>query len=462
MLRSLFASLLVLCATETVAAELGGRLLGVLLSLKPRESMATYKMLFGHRDERIAADFDGLASRLGDAGAKQALANTPPQMTRSELAVILNDWGFWQNRGTKPADAIPTLQRVVELAPERAAAWRNLGDAARASLSGAITNPERKRLTRLAIKAYDTYRELTGQYQPDMKDFIEFNALNAPHKDVCRFVAGYYSRGRQHEITGVANPVDVDGSGRKLNLEVIGWPRIPYVKVIGADGKEQESAPAFGTPEDGRDIAFIPFGGAVYAVIEDRGEPAALNNWSGRRVCDFTAHDTASIAQSADDAVCKDLLAGSLTPVPPTTRLLEPKPIHIEDFWTDGIGQGITSITEIDLSGSGQTDRVGSFVGVNTVKGGYCPKAGVVLLDGDQPQSSKRNSALLAAEGLLQTCDNFEAFVVRDHDRPYVELDSRLVRRNEIPSRTLLRVTGSGIETVCRIVEHPTYTGLAK
>jgi hypothetical protein len=399
-------------------------------------------------------------------------------MSRAELVVILNDWGFWQSRGTKPAEAIPILQRVVELAPTRAVAWRNLGDAARASLSGAIANPERKRLTQLAIGAYATYRRLTGHDEPEMTDFIEFNALNAPQDEVCRFVAAYYSRGRQQEIAGVANPVDVDGSGRKLNLEVgfAGSPTTPYVRVTGRYGEvlepaaafgplrpfhdgSWESAPAFGLGEGnaGRmdKIVLIPFGGAVYAVTETGGEPVALNNWSGHRVCELTAHDTASIRQSADGAVCNRLLAGSLTSVPPTTRLLDPKPI--EDFWSAGMAPRITSISDTDLSGSGRIDHFGSFVGYNPH--GECRKAGVVLLDGERPESSARNSALLAFEDLLQDCGKVRAFVVRDHDRRYVEIDSRLLRHNEIASRTLLRVTETAVETICRIVEHPTYSG---
>jgi hypothetical protein len=430
---------------------------------------ATYKKLFGHAEEVVdAASFDSLASRLGDAGAREAFANIPHEMSQSEVVEILNDWGYWQSRGEKPAEAIPILQRVVELAPTRAVAWRNLGDAARASLSGAIADPERKRLTQLAIDAYGRYRKLTGHYQPDMKDFIEFNALNAPQDDVCGFVAAYYSRGRHQEITGVANPVDVDGSGKKVNLEAsilyAGKPdQQPYVKVTGEDGEERESARAFGFGEgspnegEGDRIDLIPFGGAVYALTEEeevsekevkdqKGGLVGLYNWSGRRVCHFTAHSTASVRQSADDAVCRHLLAGRLTTVAPTTRLSEPD------------SEGITSITEIDLSGSGRADRVGSFVR-STQGNRACEYTGVELVD--VPESDARNSALGAADELLDDhpCDRDES-LVRDHGRPYVEIDSRLLRHNEIASRTLLRITASGFETVCRIVERPTYTGL--
>lgn len=122
-------------------------------------------------------------------------------------------------------------------------------------------------------------------------------------------------------------------------------------------------------------------------------------------------------------------------------------------------GQGITGVSEVDLSGSGHIDRVASFVGYHPH--GDCNMAGVVLLDGDHPQSNLRNSALLRAEWDLQDCRDAHASVVRDDNHPYVEIDSGLLRHNEIARRTLLRVTGTGVETVCRIVEQPTYIGQA-
>jgi hypothetical protein len=208
-------------------------------------------------------------------------------------------------------------------------------------------------------------------------------------------------------------------------------------------------------------IAFIPFGGAVYAVTEDGGTPTALNDWAGQ-VCHFTARYTASIRQSADDAVCHDLLAGSFSPVPPTTTLSVPMATSIEvssaeSFWSEMNGEGITSVSDIDLSESGQADRVGSFTGFHPH--GACRTGGVVLMDGDRPQASTRNKALLKAEWDLQDCRDARAPVVRNHGHPFVEIDSGLLRHNEIARRTLLRITSEGVETICRIVDQPTYTG---
>jgi hypothetical protein len=417
-----------------------------------------------------ASTFDSLASRLGDAGATEALGKPSEQLNQMGLVPVLNNFGFWQSHGTSPATAIPTLQRVVEIAPTRAVAWSNLGDAARASLSGVTSDAERLRLTNLALNAYGTYQKLAGHTDPEMADFIEFNATNAPHEDVCPFVAEYYSRGRQREISGVAQPVDMDGSGHKVNLDVQfgGSLVIPYVRVTSSDGRELPSEAAFGLGSTEanaggmNNIAFVPFGGAIYAVTETGGAPVALNDWAGKQVCHFTARYTASIRQSADDSVCHDLLAGSFSPVPTTTTLSEPKATSIavdsaESFWSDMNGEGITSISDIDLSESGRTDRVGSFTGYHPH--GDCHMGGVVLMDGDQPQASARNKALLNAEWDLQDCRDSSASVVRNHGHPYVEIDSGLLRHNVIARRTLLSVTTTGIKTVCRIVERPTYTG---
>jgi hypothetical protein len=121
-------------------------------------------------------------------------------------------------------------------------------------------------------------------------------------------------------------------------------------------------------------------------------------------------------------------------------------------------GEGVNGILETDLSGSGRTDRVGFFEGYHPH--GDCHSAGVVLMDGDQPQSSARNTALLKAEWDLIDCRDAGASVVRDRGHTYVEIDSGLLRHNEKASRTVLRITKTGAETVCRVVEKPTYTAV--
>jgi hypothetical protein len=414
--------------------------------------------------------FDMLAARLGDAGAREALGKSGDQLKQWGLVSVLNNWGNWQSRGTEPAAAIATFQRMVEISPDRAMAWRNLGDAARASLSGALAEPERTRLTKLALDAYSTYHKLGAHEDPEVADFIAFNALNAPHEDVCHLVAEYYSRGRQHEIAGISQPVDVNGSGRKLDLTVQfgGSLVIPHVRVIGEKGEALPSEPAFGLASTENNagamsnIVLVPSGGAVYAVTESQGAPLALRDWSGRQICHFSARYTASIRQSKDAELCKDLLAGPLAPVAPTETLSPPRPTPVEikgsgqDFWAQVSGGGITSLLDVDLSESGQTDHIGSFIGYRPH--GDCHYAGVTLLDGDRAQDSPRNTALLKAQWDLADCRNSSAAVVSAEGRPYVEIDSGLMRNHEIPRRTLLRVTGTGVQSVCSIVERPAYS----
>lgn len=411
--------------------------------------------------------FESLASSLADAGATEALAETPAQLTRSGLVAILNNWGYWQSRGTRPAAAIPTLRRIAEIVPVSAVAWRNLGDAARASLSGAVPALEQERLTRLALSAYATYRKLTGHYEPDMADFVAFNAFNAPRDNVCHFVAEYYTHGRRQEISGVAGPIDVDGSGRKVNLEIRygGSLLIPYVHVTDEKGRVV-LGPAFGlgyTENNASgNILLVPFGASVYAVTESGGAPTALYDWSGRQICDFTASYTAAIRRSTDERVCKQLLRGPLAPILRTQTLPTPRPTAVtagpsQSFWAEMSGQGIVAFTDVDLSGTGHIDRVGSFTGYEPH--GSCRMSGVVIMNGAQQESSARNAALLKAQWDLKDCRDAGAVVVRDQGHPYVEIDSTRLRNNEVQARTLLRVTATGVNTICRVVERPTYTG---
>jgi hypothetical protein len=236
---------------------------------------------------------EDLAARLNEAGAQQALARSTEELNRWGLVPVLNDWGYWQSLGNNPALALPALQRVVEIAPERAVAWRNLGDAARGSLRGNLSDEERTRLTRLALDAYAVYQRLGGRGEPGMADFAAFNALTASQLDPCHLVVEYYRRGRQREIDGVPQPVQVHGKGVWLMVIYEGTGHFPAVMATDESNRVVAQNPFRGaatlSEREISNIVLISSRGTVYAVLETSGVPVSVRDWDGRQLCRFSA-----------------------------------------------------------------------------------------------------------------------------------------------------------------------------
>lgn len=226
---------------------------------------------------------DARAVTLGGAGLQQALGMDTEDLKKDGLVTVLADWGRWQSGSSDPASAIGTLQRVLEVEPARLGSWRDLGAAARRALADNRDPAERLRLTRIGLAAYAAYRQHGGRLEPDMADFMAFNATNAP-QDLCQLVSGYARRGRLEEITGVTQPVDVDGRKLWLDVRYEGSGHYPALVALDTNGLVQ----LFGAAASADDIVFLYSGGSVYALNEKAGAPDSLTDSNGREVCDFS------------------------------------------------------------------------------------------------------------------------------------------------------------------------------
>jgi hypothetical protein len=94
----------------------------------------------------LASFYQRLATALEDAGVTELVDGPKAGLVPPEFRVaVLNDYGFWVSRTNDPSRAIRILQKVLELAPTRAIAELNLGDAARSSLTVAETWAEKSK-----------------------------------------------------------------------------------------------------------------------------------------------------------------------------------------------------------------------------------------------------------------------------------------------------------------------------
>lgn len=320
----------------------------------------------------------------------------------------------------------------------------------------------------MALDAFARHHQITGTELPEAADFAALNALNAPG-ELCQRIAEYQNHSRLREISVTKSSFDPDGSGPQLRLEVRygGSLVLPYVAAKDDAGRETTGMIPFGHGTEahgtGESMLLIPFGGKVYALNLSSNAPDDVWDWQGQSVCHFASTRTPAIAQSADDETCRALLDGPLPAADVQTHSYTGGIIDIDagsgrSFWTAWDYTGITDVVDVDLSGAGPLDHVGYFTGFRSHGG--CQTAGAVLLEGDKQQRGPRNDALLDAEFGLQDCKGPHARVVQRGGRYFIEFDAEQMNaHNELTRRTLLRITGRGLETICRIVEKSVYVG---
>jgi hypothetical protein len=266
---------------------------------------------------------------LDDADVRRLL-DDPAGLWPSERVLMLNDYGFWLTQSDMLDDAITVLTQVVRLAPTRAVAWLNLGDAFRAALRRSVDWQAKLSYSRQAADAYRRYVDNGGK-STAVDDFMALNPANAPGT-VCDYVAAFYSRGRQAEMFGLPDPVDIAGNGRMLHvyveyLRVAGgllrivasdkepdpFGALPRTSVVGFGGADQDKM-WFGG------IHVIPFRKTYYVVYELDDGPYAVVKPNAGRVCTFHRKVEASLTVNRLPDACQRLLSGRpFDPVLPAT-----------------------------------------------------------------------------------------------------------------------------------------------
>ena len=81
------------------------------------------------------------------------------------------------------------------------------------------------------MKAYSAYQKLAGKDAPAAKEFQALHAAGSVSENVCRTVAAFYNRGRQEEMWGYPDPVDIAGDGRLRHVYIFdqGTAHVPVI-----------------------------------------------------------------------------------------------------------------------------------------------------------------------------------------------------------------------------------------
>jgi len=417
-----------------------------------------------------------LATKLEKAGVSSLLDDRmADQIQPAPRVEILNDYGFWLSKTNEPKKAIPILQKVVTLAPDRAIAWLNLADTVRSALGRAVTWDEKIELSAIGLQAYSSYQALTGKPLPAAEDFKFLYADPAISSNVCSYVAAFYTRGRQAELWGYPDPVDILGD-RQLHHVYIFDQGTAHIPVIVTSGKMLSEGELLTESFDKQEINFdrtdapsesgswpelhmLPFRDGYYLVYQEDGGPVAIVKPNAGTVCRFKRSFVPVLTENRAPAICREVVDGK-----PFDRVgsmpLPDDRITIDDESGLPSGGGIAHFerySDVSLDPKGPPGRVG-FYEFSSGAGAGCGLNGIALLDGNGLEKSPRAKALADVQDELQDCRGSNTSLIRAHGQVLIEWTGGHALQRATPARTLLRLAGDKIETVCRVEERPTYS----
>jgi hypothetical protein len=422
--------------------------------------------------------YQRLVTALEDAGVKELVNGSKTERVSPAVRIAtLNDYGFWLSRTSDPRKAIPVLQKVLELAPARAVAELNLGDAARSSLMVAETWVEKGRYVTLASQAYATYQELAGKAAPAAQEFHELHATQSVNENICSYVAAFYNHGRQAEMWGYPDPVDIAGDGKLRHIYIFdqGTAHIPVIfastKAVAEEDRFMES---FNEPPEvdfsrTRDLStadeygnwlelhILPFRDGYYLVEQEDNGPVVVVKPNAGTVCRFKRNFTPVLADDHAPGLCKAVIAEK------TFDRIPNHPLPNGDIEVDDTmelpGAGIPRFkrySDVKLDPKGAPGRIG-YYDYEWSGGPGCDSYGVGFLDGLGLEISARAKALNMALSHMTDCHGSSAFLVTVNGENLIEWNGGHALQRTAPPRTLLRLKGDKVETICRVEQRPTY-----
>jgi hypothetical protein len=369
---------------------------------------------------------------------------------------------------------------VSELAPARAVAHLNLGNASRSSVTVAETWEQKTKFSTIGMKAYSAYQKLAGKDAPDAREFQALHATGSISENVCSYVAAFYDRGRQEEMWGYPDPVDIAGDGKLRHVYIFeqGTAHVPIIfastKAVpeeqrvmeGLDGGDevnfertvdQSSAEEYGSWPA---IHVLPFRDGYYLVYQEDGGPVAVVKPNAGTVCRFKRNFTPVLVEDHASAICKEAFAGRAFAKLPREKLSGGAPhvpandLNIGAF--DNSQIDFEQYSDVKLDPVGEPARLGYFE-IASGAGPGCSENGVAFLAGNGLEKSPRANALMEAQGQMLKCGGSSAFPVRANGESLIEIDEGSATQRTTPPRTLLRLRGDKFETVCRVDQRPTY-----
>ena len=474
--------------------------------------------------ERLSAPYDPSMSRGDYKRMVASLDNVDVEallwdyegLTPFLRVRILNDYGFWLWKANDTVNAVRVLKAVVRLAPLRAVAWLNLGDAQATLLrpTGPWDPPQtwedKLALTREAITSYQHYLVLTKSPVQHVNDFLAFNLLNFREgEDACKFVTSLANAHRLLDL-GIAGigPFDLLHDGNKYYVYIGDGssPRIGAFTAPEADGDQawqdlysgninEQSAVDFWPLDDekgvdgadgvspGDELRLVTLGDAYYAlqitpstandavyVASGFGGDATASPFAeawlvqpnNGYICHIAGHVKSSLYTGQGNPLCAQFLAGASFPRPDIKRLPPASEMRFPGYfenrspdrrWYD---YDLTGWSTIDLGNDGHARDL-AYYDIDPIQLPDCKQTGLL------PYDSKNKSVLV--EPFSQTirniplgCDGAQEFPIIYKGKTYIETThGPKLPTGEAAGAGIYEVRDDKVRPVCLIQNDFTY-----
>ena len=173
---------------------------------------------------RMSPDFCKIvAANFGeDSNLVRLLDGQPNGITKEDRVLMLNDAGFWLSAMPHLYDldkAETFLRKVIELSPNRASAYLNLGDIYYRKVQFAKLQADKISVAKAALDAYTNYMRLSGKKAFRATELQTFLAIAESAQDPCAYVADAYRHKVEREIFVPLNNIDIYNNGKTVNIE---------------------------------------------------------------------------------------------------------------------------------------------------------------------------------------------------------------------------------------------------
>lgn len=405
-----------------------------------------------------------LVSKLADAGVEKLLTQDMETIASADRAAILNDYGFWVSKVRLPAPlsseqvphGVQILRRVVELAPNRAVAWLNLGDALLDAVAVAPSIAAKQKLAREAIQAYETYQKLTNKDAISVTAAIEVRDRKNFPDNVCTYVVDAFQANRIREISQAPGELmRADGTRAAFTILEGGTAHVPYF--ASPDGGDLSDE--FYVPEQlwtWDDLYIVPYAGRSYVVHANEGELKSVSEPNVGVTCQFNSEVTPKLITNRAPAICKKLLDNNSSSFPElATQAVSSTGSRQDPHLDKDLMSYVVSTSSFDLQGKSVTvARYENSSGA----GPGCEYSGVFFVADGKAEDTPRNKALTRAQEEVADCRTSTTTLVSVDGEVLLKLSGRIGGRGGTHTRRLMQIKDDQIEELCRVDEFRSYT----
>jgi tetratricopeptide (TPR) repeat protein len=216
---------------------------------------------------------------LKAGGVDDALAGKITGIPSKEMARILNDHGFFLDKGDYSDEALNVYRKVIQLDPDRAVVYLNLGDNLRFKLFRANSFQEKLNLTKEAKTAYQRFKQLGGKAPREVERFLTHNIADVSQKGLCEYVATFTNEGRLLEIMGTGDSILKSNGRSKMRVQTTyaGSGHIASLEATNIDPNDPEpisdsELPVLSNHESwAGKFDFIPFNDGHHLLTRNNG-----------------------------------------------------------------------------------------------------------------------------------------------------------------------------------------------